>query len=182
MSELSNNSKVGKSFDLPPEQTCFGAKDCIKYCYAKKGFFVMPVVKAAHQRRLEKSKSDDFVLDMIIDIIENNKSEHFRIHASGDFYNREYLHKWFSICEALPHIKFYAYTKSIPLFTHETLPENFTVIYSYGGHYDHMIDPEKDRHAKIFQTKEDMPKNYIDASKIDLNAITENHRVGLIAH
>ncbi len=180
---LTTNSKLKKdnifSFNLEAELTCFGAKDCIPYCYAAKNFWLMPSTKKALTKRLELSKRDDFALNMVIDIIEK-QAQHVRIHASGDFYNREYVQKWFTICEALPHVIFYAYTKSLPLFIGENLPNNLTIIYSYGGKFDHMIDPSKDRHAKIFT--EQVPEKYIDASHSDLNAITKNKNVGLVLH
>jgi hypothetical protein len=182
---LTQNRKMKKSknakifnFGIPAKLTCKAALECKKYCYAAKGFYLWPNVKEAQNRRYKATKKDNFCIEMIKDIIESEAS-HVRIHDSGDFYSREYLNKWFTIIEALPHVTFYAYTKMIPLFKNEKLPKNFTVIFSYGGKYDHLI-LKNDRNAKIF--KESMPKNYIDTSNNDLNAIGKNKNIGLLIH
>jgi len=143
---IENNAKI-YNFGIPAKKTCFGADKCKSFCYADKGMYLF--AKKAQHSRFELSKTDDFCLAMLIDIIEKGLT-HVRIHDSGDFYSREYLHKWFKIIEALPHVTFYAYTKAIPLFMGEILPTNFTVIYSYGGKFDYMINPDTDRHSKIF--------------------------------
>lgn len=182
---LTQNSKMKKTknakifnFGIPAKDTCSAALECKKYCYAAKGFYLWPNVKAAQKRRLDATKKDNFCTEMIADIIESEAS-HIRIHDSGDFYARRYLQKWFTIIESMPHVQFYAYTKMIPLFKNEKLPSNFTVIYSYGGKFDSMIE-KNERHAKIF--KNEVPKNYIDTSNNDLNAIGKNKNIGLLSH
>jgi hypothetical protein len=183
---ITQNSKMKKStegrvfnFGIPAKETCKGAGECKKFCYAAKGFYLWPSAKNAQHRRWAATKLDNFPEEMIKDIIWSEAS-HIRIHDSGDFYDREYLSKWLKIIESLPHVTFYAYTKMIPLFRGVKLPENFTVIYSFGGIFDAQIDTKNDRHAAIF--KESIPSNYINASENDLNAIKENKNVGLIAH
>ena len=186
---LSQNSKLKKdrifNFTLPAYKsntgmiTCPAAKDCIVNCYARQGCYTFSNVRSKHEANLKASLSDNFPEMMVGEIIEK-RAALVRIHDSGDFYSREYLHKWIKIMQALPHVKFYAYTKDIPLMKSETLPDNFTVIYSFGGKYDDMIDESKDRHAKCFIGKID--KTYINASNSDLNALKDNHRIGLFYH
>ena len=183
---ITQNSKMKKSknakvynFGIPAKETCIGADECKKYCYAAKGFYLWPSAKNAQHRRWAATQKNDFPELMLEDIIWS-EATHIRIHDSGDFYSKEYLMKWIKIIEALPHVKFYAYTKMLPLFLHLKLPENFTVIFSYGGIYDHMIDKNNHRHAAIFKDK--IPKNYINASENDLNAIGKNINIGLLAH
>lgn len=189
---LTQNSKLAKTselsnakvfnFGIPAQSTCIGATTCKAYCYASKGFYKFRNTAAAFERRLEQTKQDDFPLMMLTNIIEK-KLTHVRIHDSGDFYNREYLNKWLAVIDALPHVHFYAYTKSIPLFKGLTLPENFTVIYSLGGRWDDLIDLENDRHAKIFPCLDSLQNaGYIDTSVNDLNATKENKKIGLIVH
>ena len=120
---------------------------------------------------------------MMIGEILAKKATHIRIHDSGDFYSREYLHKWFKIMESLPHVQFYAYSKSLPLFVNERLPKNFTLIKSLGGKKDNLINLSSDRHARIFKSEQDLiAAGYINASNDDLLAISNNFRVGLVAH
>ncbi len=178
---LSNNARV-YNFGIPAQSTCLWAKSCIAYCYAKKGAYAWSNVKPAFERRLETTKTAEFIPMMIGEIL-SKKATHIRIHDSGDFYSREYLHKWFKIMESLPHVQFYAYSKSLPLFTNERLPSNFTLIKSLGGKADDSIDLSKDRHARIFRSNTELElAGYINASDDDLKAISNNPKIGLVIH
>ena len=183
-----NNAKIW-GFDLPAYKSTTGkvicpfAKDCIKYCFAKKGTFLYPVVKNKYESNYKISKQDNFIA-LIQDEIDNKKITHIRIHNSGDFYSPKYLNKWVKIAENNPDIIFYGYTKSIPLLKAlKNTPENFKFVYSMGSKVDHLINIEQDRHAEIFNNETDLLKaGYINASNNDLLAITENNKVGLIYH
>lgn len=184
-SKLKSTSKLsGKrvfNFGIPAQDTCLWAGDCKKYCYASKGAYIWSNVKPAFERRLEATKQDNFPSVMIAEIVKR-KVDVVRIHDSGDFYSREYLHKWFKVMESLPNIQFYAYSKSLPLFVKERLPSNFTLIKSIGGKRDDLIN-EGDRHARIFKTEQELiDAGYINASDNDLNAIANNNKVGLLSH
>jgi hypothetical protein len=182
---LTSNSKLKKDgiygFDIPAYKsstgliTCPMAKDCIANCYARQGTYQFSIVKAKYERNLAASLTDDFVLDMITDIIES-KAAIIRIHSSGDFYNREYISKWLTIMESLPHVQFYAYTKSFKMFSYESLPANFKLIQSEGG--VHAIDTSKP-HARVFDTE--IPENYSNASDSDLIAVLDKN-IGLLYH
>ena len=108
-----------------------------------------------------------------------------RIHDSGDFYNKEYLYKWFKIAESMPNIEFYAYTKQVKLLKDNwsVKPDNLTIIFSLGGKQDNLIDLNNDRHSKIFNTLDELnAAGYIDTSKDDSNAIGQNKKIGLVIH
>lgn len=189
MSLLTQNSKLKKdgifNFTLPAYKsqtgfiTCPTAKDCVANCYARQGCYTFSNVKAKHEANLQATFKDDFCEVMIAEIIEKNCNI-VRIHDSGDMYSREYLHKWFKIMESLSHVKFYSYSKQVAMLKAERLPENFEVIYSFGGFQDNLINVDKDKHAKCFLNK--IPKKYINASNSDLNALKENINVGLLFH
>jgi len=192
MELLTQNSKLKKTsklngvkvfnFGIPAQDTCLWAGECKKYCYASKGAYIWSNVKPAFERRLEATKQDNFPQVMIAEITKR-KVDVVRIHDSGDFYSREYLHKWFKIMESLPHVKFYAYSKSLPLLKDEKLPDNFTLIKSEGGKRDDLIDASKDRHARIFKTEAELiAEGYANASDNDLIAIGDNPKIGLLAH
>ena len=161
---------------------CPFAKDCIKYCYAKKGAYNWGNVKPLYEQRYNLTKSKIFI-EAINESLEQKKVDILRIHDSGDFYSPKYIDKWVTIAKANKDIIFYAYTKSIPLFKNIDLPNNFKIIFSEGSKVDHLIDVNKDRHARIFDNEKELIANgYINASKNDLNAITTNKKVGLIYH
>lgn len=79
-----------------------------------------------------------------------------RIHESGDFFNASYLQAWLMVALHNPDLKFYCYSKNLPLFVGLTLPSNFYMTASYGGKYDYLID-EKGfaRYSKVFMTEAD---------------------------
>ena len=65
--------------------------------------------------RYKLSKTVAFV-PLLIEAIKTLKADFIRIHDSGDFYSPKYVEKWMQIAEALPGVKFYAYTKSHDFF------------------------------------------------------------------
>ena len=185
---IENNMRV-LNFSLPAYKTITGkvvcpfAKDCVKYCYAQKGNYKYPSVIKGLNNRYELSKTDEFVPKMNATII-LERPTHVRIHDSGDFYSIDYLNKWIQIANDNKDVIFYAYTKSIKFFIDGLkLPKNLKIIFSEGSKTDNLINVAKDRHARIFKSKELLAAaGYIDASDNDLKAITSNKKVGLVYH
>lgn len=111
-------------WNLPSVITCpFRTALCEKSCYARKAERIYPQVLPSRMQNLEESKKPDFVENMIFTIESRLNSKSFdgkkvvfRIHESGDFYNREYTEKWVTIARHFENdnrIVFLAYTKSI---------------------------------------------------------------------
>lgn len=170
------------SFSIPAGKTCPGAGECAKGCYAMSGFFLMPSVQKAYEKNWAATKSDTFVQDMSAEIVKT-KAKVIRIHASGDFYSLAYLNKWLAIVQTNPSVRFYAYTKMIPLFRGRPLPANFTVIFSEGGKWDDQIDTATDRHARVFATMAALRRaRYADVTTNDIKATGKNPRIGLVYH
>lgn len=187
---FTKNAKLKKAefntvnFGIPALKTCPEADKCKEFCYATKGAFRWPTVKAAYEFRYQASKQTNFI-EVATSTLKKKRATHVRIHDSGDFYNKEYLYKWFEIARNLPSKTFYAYTKRVKLLKdNEALkPSNMIIIYSLGGSQDNLIDQKVDRHSKIFNSVEQLVKEgYTDTSKNDSNAIKENHKVGLVLH
>lgn len=109
------NEKLGHdiaSWSVRRGVTCVGATDwCRKYCYARRGNFMRSKIQTGHQRRYELSQRQDFVDEMIAEIRKRQFTV-IRVHVVGDFYSPEYVRKWIQIAEALPHVRFYAYTRA----------------------------------------------------------------------
>jgi hypothetical protein len=82
--------------------------------------------------------------DAIVQAINHNlprSHRTFRLHASGDFFNKNYLKAWIEVARRMPDITFYTYTKSIPyILENLPLPNNFLVTVSKGGQQDALID------------------------------------------
>lgn len=162
--------------------TCPNASHCVKGCYARQGAYVWSNVRQAFERRLHVTR-DPLFTTVLIHEIKKRKITRVRIHDSGDFYSPQYLKKWISIANALPNVQFYAYTKMISLVKSAQLPDNFTIIFSYGGKEDHLIDPINDRHSKVFSSNAELQaQGYVDASHDDTLSCGENKRIGLVYH
>ena len=159
---------------------------CGKYCYANKGAYKWKNTVKAYEYRFEQTKKANFPELAIKALSKKRKLEKVRIHDSGDFYNKEYLYKWFKIAESMPNIEFYAYTKQVKLLKDNwsKKPSNLTIIFSLGGRQDNLIDQNVDRHSKIFKTLDELnASGYIDTSDDDSNAINpDNNKIGLVIH
>jgi len=113
---VAGNKKLGGVliFNLPPLKTCSGATAfCIKYCYAMKGQHTFPNVLKSNETRYQMSLKTDFIEKACTELVKkkNDKYEHVRIHASGDFYSTEYINKWIEIAKKNPKKIFLAYTR-----------------------------------------------------------------------
>ena len=200
MNLLTQNAKMKKTskenkakilnFSIPAYKTksgkvtCPFAAACVKYCYAQKGNYTrFPIVQELMEKKYEIRKQTNFN-SFMNEEIQKKKPTHIRIHDSGDFYSIKYLLKWVNIALDNPKVIFYAYTKSIQFFKGcINIPENMKIIFSEGSKTDELINARKDRHARIFNNIQDLnAAGYVDASANDLQAITDNKKVGLIFH
>lgn len=207
---LVKNAKIAKSsndvynlynFGIPAYKseagliTCPMAGQCAKGCYAQSGAYTWGNVKNAYENRLLATQADNFAellqkeLDPKIKTAKRQgKQLVIRIHDSGDFYSVQYLRKWLKVIQNNPSVKFYAYTKMIPVFKrlqkNGEIPSNFTVIYSEGGIADNLINCQEDRHSRVFPSNEALIKaGYDDASKDDTVAFNSlTGKIGLVYH
>jgi len=108
------NAKVGDvfTFSLPSRVTCPGASEwCLKHCYAHRYERLRPACRRAYQRNLILAQRTDGFVRVMTGIVPRIIPS-MRIHVGGDFYSAQYCQAWFRICSALPHTKFWAYTRS----------------------------------------------------------------------
>lgn len=201
MNLLTQNSKLKKTskelglrvfnFGIPAYKsasgklTCPMADSCVKFCYAKKGAYIWSNVKPAFEKRYELTKTDNFVEAMNAEI-RKKKPDYVRVHDSGDYYSRAYLHKWIEVAIHNPSVRFYSYTNMVDMMLKASLPDNYDIIFSDSGKQKHLINERKHRHTKIFSSVSDLlSADYTDASSIDLMAtkwFNNTNRVGLMFH
>ena len=173
------------ALELPSgKRTCPFAGECAKYCYALGGAYVWSNVAPVYRARYEATLRPDFEVVMLKEL-KQRQPTFVRIHDAGDWYSRDYRDKWLNIIRESPSIRFYTYTKSVPLFKEiDVQPRNLCVIFSLGGTMDHLIDLDRDRHARIFDTHEELEQaGYTSANRNDLmatNWYNPNPRVGLV--
>jgi len=192
---------------------CPNAGSCGRVCYAKFGTYNFPNVKAKHLANLEfvLNDGDAWQAQMIAEIKHKRFSptriahnlpfktddkwmawwigcggRAVRIHDGGDFFSIEYLKRWLAIAKANPTVLFYAYTKEVEMLLSETieLPNNFRIIFSYGGKQDHLIDRNLHRNADVFPTLEALQQaGYFDQSDNDLLAVVApTNKIGIVAN
>lgn len=136
------NKKLPKTtfiFNLPAKNTCPGKTPfCTLSCYALKAEIQYPATLPARKHNARLTRKENFSSLVIQAIAENQffkrdnrrKIETVRIHESGDFYDQNYLEKWYFIALHFPKIIFYSYTKSFKLnFTKK--PKNFILLASF---------------------------------------------------
>ena len=191
--------------------TCPNAGACGRVCYAKMGTYLFSNVRRRHLQNLEYllEHSASWYLAMIEELEnkrfrptgkphdlphdENDEWLHnwiinggraVRIHDAGDFFDENYLCDWIDIAMSHRDILFYAYSKEVQMIKGDFLPDNFRVVYSFGGKQDHLIDRETDRHADVFPTKEALEAaGYFDQSDNDLLAVVApSNKIGIVAN
>ena len=167
--------------------TCPNAGVCAAFCYAKNGTYNFSNVKKAHIEKLELVLNEPNKWKSLMnDELKKKKyiGKYIRIHDAGDFYSIEYALQWIDIANSNKQCIFYAYTKEVEMFKNKLnslIPENFIVVYSFGGKQDNLIDRGKDRHSDVFYNYEKMIEDgYNDIKDDDKQAaINENFKVGL---
>lgn len=175
--------------DLPDGRkfnACPSAGACAQPCYARRGTYLFKNVRAAHLANLTYILEDlDGWEEQIRGELARPKfiGAYVRIHDAGDFFSDEYLAAWLRIISDHPHTHFYAYTKEVRRFKElERTPGNLTIIYSWGGRYDNLIE-EDDRQADVFPTLDALEAaGYTDQADSDLLAIHGPSRVGIVVN
>lgn len=136
---LSKPSKMpGWSYGIPAQACKVGSLlrkvkgSTCGSCYALKGMYVFPVVKAALERRLE-SVSNPLWTAAMTELISRKckKVPYFRWHDAGDIQSLEHLSKIVDIAAKLPHISFWLPTRETAIvkafLAGNKFPVNLTV-------------------------------------------------------
>jgi len=143
---LSNPSKMpGHGYALPATRCRIGSllqllpKAICHYCYALRGRYLFPRVKAAMEKRFS-SLSDPRWSDAISTLIYRSGDRYFRWHDSGDLQGLEHLRKIVRVCLNLPRIKFWLPTReyqTVEAYRRMggTIPPNLCIRYSA-----HLVD------------------------------------------
>ena len=120
MPKISQTSKMqikGKrtgSWSLPAGESCPGSKDVevCKGCYAKKGMYRFPVVKAVREYNKNDYHNDDWVERMVAKV---SKFDYFRWFDSGDIETPELAMKIRAVIRSTPYTKHWLPTRSFKL-------------------------------------------------------------------
>lgn len=116
---LSNTTKMPGYSTSTPAQACItGSKlrkikgSVCEKCYAYKGFYCMPTVRNALEKRLAGISEPRWVDAMVV-LVNHfcRKHPYFRWHDSGDIQSLKHLEGIARVADALPHIKFWIPTR-----------------------------------------------------------------------
>lgn len=135
------NEKLGKNiwdYSLPPVDSCPDSLLCKDDCYAVRYYLQYPNAKKCYDDNFKLCLNDLNAFKMLVINQINkrnnnnrtkNKINNIRIHASGDFYNIEYLNAWIEICKTFKNINFFTYSKAFKNINN--LPKNLNIINSF---------------------------------------------------
>jgi Gene product 88 len=114
---LSNPSKMpGHGYALPAQRCRLGSllqlipKSVCHHCYALRGRYLFPVVRAAMERRFS-SLSHPRWAEAVSTLIHRSGDRHFRWHDSGDLRDLAHLRNIVRVCLNLPRVKFWLPTR-----------------------------------------------------------------------
>lgn len=198
------NAKLGKNihtFSLPAGHTCPGAFACMAKadrktgkitdgpdqqfrCFAASAEAIYPSTRNSRWRNLEllrKARTRGAMAELINASLPENATI-VRVHVSGDFYNEEYFMAWMAVGHARPHVKFYAYTKSLPLWKKliEWVPDNFVLTASLGGKFDNYAVGLKT--ARVVFSEEEAAALAIEIDHDDTHAYEGKDDFALLLH
>lgn len=156
------NKSDGKIIDLPQvtgtvaqEFRCFAAMSEVRPTVRNARWHNFDLLRA-----LPISEPETIAAFILESILASPKKDLIRIHESGDFWTENYMKAWALVAKELPHIKMYAYTKSLGMWQslNDMIPDNFYLTASYGGTLDYMIPTAPKvfkRYAKVVYTEQE---------------------------
>lgn len=143
------------AFDLPAGYTCPMADKCKAYanritgkiidgenmvfrCYAASGESLFKNTRFARWHNYELLRCNEDNMHNIIAQSLPKDVKVVRVHSSGDFFSYDYFQAWCTVAKNNPDVIFFGYTKILPYVT-ANKPDNFKLVYSYGGKLDQFV-------------------------------------------
>jgi hypothetical protein len=198
------------TFSLPAGHSCPGALDCLSKadpetgkvrdgrstkfrCYATSEEAFKPSVRVSRWNNFKQVKrmlSQKDGVHKLADLINASlpkKARIIRIHASGDFFNYEYMKAWHIVAERNPDILFYGYTKSLDFWVrlereYAGLAHNFVLTASVGGRHDWMIEARRLQKAVVVFSEEEAQSLGLPIDHDDTHAMRRQGDFALLIH
>jgi len=208
-SQARNNAKLRKlgyrhmyAFSLPSGYTCPQAGICLSKADKETGKItdgketVVRCFSASDESRSPQARSQrwynfdllrEFNNMHMSDLIKQSipsDADVIRIHVSGDFYNQKYFDAWLDVARMMPHIRFYAYTKSLQYWINrlDSIPSNLSLNASLGGNQDYLAYAYKLKTAKIVWNPEQAEKDNLEIDHDDSHALFGHTSFALLLH
>ncbi len=198
-SEYNLTRKKVATFSLPSGYTCPGARECLSYanrktgkikdgkhtkfrCFQASAEAVYPSLRNMvwnnfdALRKAEKEAAEGrgsiAMAELILKSLENVKFDILRVHVGGDFFSKEYFRAWCIVADSMPDKHFYAYTKSLKMWTEYSynLPSNFELTSSRGGEWDELIDEHDLKCSEVVFSEEEAVEKGLEIDHDDSHA------------
>ena len=205
------NAKLSKDtliFDLPAGHACPFALNCLAKtspvtgkltdgketqfrCFAATGEALSPQARNLRWHNfdtLRSLKTDTKMVEVILNSIKAfgkiDKIAKVRVHSSGDFFSEAYFRAWMTVAKTLPHIVFYAYTKSLPYWINslELVPANFKLNASKGGKFDSLINENKLKYVEVVHSEAEAMQKNLEVDHNDSFAWAIDKSFALLIH
>ena len=107
-----------------------------------------------------------------------------RIHVGGDFRTLAYFDAWRVLAVMRPGVRFYAYTKALPLWVKrkDAIPRNLVLTASYGGTHDRLIRQHRLRYAQVVYSAAEARQLRLAIDHDDSHAIQRGRSFALLIH
>lgn len=194
-------------FSLMSGHTCPGAVDCLSKavigldgkwriedgpdtqfrCFSASQEVLYPSVRAqriANMAILELAAQDWVAAGKAIVKQIPQRAGIIRLHIGGDLKTQAYFDAWTYAAVALPGIRFYAYTKMLPLWIKRrgVIPSNFVLTASKGGKWDHLIESEGLRFAQVVYSEAEAAELGLPIDHDDSLAVENGGSFALLIH
>ena len=194
------------SFSLPSGHTCPGALLCkakadrvtgkitdgklAKYrCFSATQEAAFPTVRNQRWYNfdiLREIKDEEEMAYVIYSSVPKDATVN-RIHVGGDFFNQTYFNAWVIVATMLPHVFFYAYTKSVPFWQNSRypIPDNLVFTGSDGGRHDALLAELDLKMASVVFSEEEAQEKGLSIDHDETHAITgsgQDNNFGLLLH
>jgi hypothetical protein len=187
------------SFDLLSGHSCPGAKDCLAYsnydpdtdsyslvdgpdqqfrCYSASQEHQYTGVynhRLANLESIREFKSTNKLATALCNRLPKD-AKVIRIHSSGDFDSKRYFQAWLLVARRNPHIHFYAYTKMLPFWIANVIPDNMVLTASRGGKFDHLIDQHNLREVIVVYSEQEAETRGLELDNDDHHAYDPDRR------
>lgn len=153
-------------------------------CYSASQEALFPAVynlRKANFDTLRGIKEGEKMADLLLQALPSDAGL-VRIHAAGDFFNREYFRAWWIVAGLLPNVRFYAYTKALPYLQNHRTPPNFLLTASRGGTHDHLIEELSIREARVVYSEDEAAQLGLPIDNDDSHAATHGGSFALLIH
>lgn len=201
-----SNAKLTRkiiTFSLPSGFSCPSASECLakanretgkitdgtnqKYrCFAAQEEAFKPSMRASRWRNFDILREHPTTpmmaakilgsLDMVSDVA--------RVHVGGDYYSQPYFDAWLMVARMRPGMLFYSYTKSINFWVNrlKQIPDNFSLVASYGGKFDDLIKKHKLCSARVVYHPDAAKALALEIDHDDSHAMIADKSFALLLH